>query len=86
MGKRENKGGTSGPICRLLPSLTDSWGRSLVESVLGGSPTVPDEEHLLKAADGRIKCPEIDVHDGGMGGDSAPALFSNYSFLKKRGK
>lgn len=56
--------GTSGPIFRLLPSLTDSWGGSLAESVLCTSLMVQDKEHLLKVADGRIKSPEIDVHEG----------------------
>lgn len=55
---------TLGPICRLLPSLADSWVGSLTESVLCAGLMVQDEEHLLKVADGRIKSPEIDVHQG----------------------
>ncbi len=56
--------GTSGPICHLLPSLTDSWGGSLAESVLYTSLMMQDKKHLLKKADGRIKSPQIDVHEG----------------------
>ena len=54
--------GTLGPIYRLLPSLSKSEGGSLAESVLCTGLMAPDEEHLLKAADGRIKKPEIDGH------------------------
>lgn len=55
-----------GPICRLHPSLTDSWSRSLAESVLSACVCLmePDEEHLLKLADGRMQSPEIDAHEG----------------------
>lgn len=61
---KEKMRGTSGPICLLLPSLRDSLGGSLAESVLYASLMVQNREHLLKMADGRIKGPEIDSHEG----------------------
>lgn len=66
MCKRENEKMrvTLRPICRLLPSLADSGAGSLTESVLCAGLMVQDEEHLLKVADGKIKSPEIDVHQG----------------------
>lgn len=63
-GKTEKMRETLGPICHVLPSLTDSWAGSLAEPVLYAGLMVQDKEHLLKVADGRIKCPEIDDREG----------------------
>lgn len=59
--------GTLRPICHRLPSLTGSWDGSLAESVVYTVLMEQDEEHLLKVADGRIKNPEIDLHEGNGG-------------------
>ena len=76
--------GTLRPICGLLPSLTDSWGRSLAQSVLWAGLMVPDEKHLLKVADGRVQSPEIDDHEGEWWMIQLLPYLSNYSFKKGR--